>query len=311
MGRDSIYTKLQSVLNLFTVQEISDVALHKFRKISWTHLQDRIIQQKCTLTKKNIIRILLNIVQENETSSDELEQLISTLSLIGTAKSKTKIWVTFRLLDKSDYNIAVDDIFDSIRGSIKRQGILADITTETLDSRHALSIRRNILMAVVEGLGYSKYKTFNLTGKNVFELFKMLQNMHGSVNNCKMLLASSTFKPTFSINENGMDFGQRAERAKYAEQLYGASPPEIQTLSVTIKDAVWQSDVLDMQGEPMHDVKLTLRAPSTIELIKQLITEGMVTMPVPQYMQAILNSGKNDLKLIQNTETHSEKTNAK
>lgn len=234
----------------------------------------------------------------------------------------------------------MEDIFNSIRGSIRRQGILADITTELVDSRHVLSITKKnvlkskgvkklapifiqfyagypyffcsrklvgkILLSVVEGLGYTRCKSCSLSGKNVFELFRMLQNMHENVSSCTMLLASSTFEPTLRKHEHGVDFGQRAERAKYVDQLYGTSPPQLETLSVTIKDAVWQTNAHGMQGEPMQDVKLTLRAPNTIELLKQLITEGIVTTPIPPYMQAIINSGKNELKLVQNITSNTE-----
>lgn len=229
----------------------------------------------------------------------------------------------------------MEDIFNSIRGSVRRQGILADITTEIVDSKHAFSITKKyivkskglrkmapiffqlfagypyffcsrklvgkILLSVVEGLGYTRCKSCSLTGKNVFELFRMLQNMHENVTSCTMLRASSTFEPTLRKHEHGVDFGQQAERAKYVDQLYGASPPQLQTFSVIIKDAVWQLNVHGMQGEPMQDIKLTLQAPNTIELFKQLITQGIITMPIPPYMQDMIHSGKNELKLVQNT----------
>lgn len=90
---DSIYNKLQSALNLFNLQEICDIAIHKFRKISWAQLQDRIIRNKYTLTKKNVIQILIEMVKENKTSSDELEELISALLLIGIIYELKEIMV--------------------------------------------------------------------------------------------------------------------------------------------------------------------------------------------------------------------------
>lgn len=225
------------------------------------------------------------------------------------------------------------DTLEELKISVDSYGLLADIDMITLEGKHVFSVTKkmsgrkivrrqnpiffqlyinqpylfcgrpsldnNIIHAVVSGLGYYSFKKCHLSGRKVYDLLRMLRYKDSKNHNADYLTAEPVLSHEIKITPGRVDYSQFDNMKKYADEIIGVDPPLLQKLNIGILDALWYpiDQVKGMEDQSMKNVGLAMGASNILEFIKKLISDGIVAQPIPDYLKAIITSGRNDFKI--------------
>ncbi|XP_046383890.1 uncharacterized protein LOC124154299 isoform X2 [Ischnura elegans] len=155
------------------------------------------------------------------------------------------------------------------------------------------SPNRKMFQSIVSTLRFENYKKLSLEGKDVWSLFKMIEEKDGKAHegNVNLALKDNEDQLKGSNFVKDMSSGKKNE----VNALFGLNPPVLQSLMIKGESGFRVKRWLpEMEGVPVKSV-LRVINPSIAEFFKRLAVSNVIMDPM--FYKSILATGKNIITL--------------
>lgn len=287
---------------------------------------EEIQNSKKRLNQTDVAHVIVEAISSLNLSQDEIIKITERLKLLTVALSKNRTWHAYKFLDhESRIPNTEMSVEKELENSFKRNNLTVALSVLDFEGRFFVSVSKRaspktkgatihyfnptffifepktyyffaskliidnlFLICFCKGLGYANFKECELSSNNTPDMLRMLYYKE------KRLQSIDYVKPemehTVQVDENGTDYTQKNNRKKYAEQMYGKTPPKLQKLTFEVNNYRCDSGVLEGK---MFSSRLQFTAPDVLDMVKGMIAEDCIATPVPDYLQNILHKGKN------------------
>ncbi|XP_034249841.1 uncharacterized protein LOC117650489 [Thrips palmi] len=329
-----IERKLSKALKQFSVNTLfNDVCPYFQDWITQEELSSEIRRLKHNIDTPSVVGVLINLLKENDITNAEVEDLLSTFLLLGTAyNSSRRTWTSYKLEGDCLQVKFEDEIKEDLKHILEENQLNATIAIKTVDCMQWIQVterrlvkkrwkdyapyyvacfigepymflsKRDVsddfLKSLSEGFGYTGYKYSNLNGHDLESMFSHLRQKGAKRGIVRPISTLSNIKVTSS----GKDFSQHENRRKFVSDIMGTSPPKISNYVVVAKNLPWKGRVQHPSLKTKtFDMKIEFQTEDTAEMLLDMAEHGCLKVPPPSYVVNLMSTGRNNIKLrVQN-----------
>lgn len=324
----AIEKKLSKALKQFSVNTLFDDVCPYFSNwITREKLSSEIRRLKRNIDTPSTVGVLINLLKDEDVSNAEIEEILPTILLLGTAfNSSRKTWITYTLEGDCMFDKFEETLEDDLKHTLLQNELHAAVKVKCVDSMHWIQVtekklikkslkiyapfyvahfsgepyiflnKKNIsndfLLALTEGLGYTGYKFSNLSGHDLTSMLRHLKQKgerRGYANPISTLGQSR-------VTSYGKDFSQHQNRRKFVSDIIGSSPPKVSNYVVVAKNLPWNGKIKHPNLKPF-DMKIEFQTEDTVEMLLDMAEQGVMKVPPPSYVVNLMSTGRNNIKL--------------
>ncbi|XP_011501793.1 PREDICTED: uncharacterized protein LOC105365350 [Ceratosolen solmsi marchali] len=334
----NIKQEIGKVIKRFKFEELESAVLPVFPEFKWDKIKSKLVENHESFTTGHAIQIIDIFISKANLVNNVLKDRMTTLQVIDVSRHyNRKVWYGYEFLGNNDSNsITLKEIENKIKYNLKAHKIHVNaqaveyngltflaIKEEsrrkkiiTLPTYFSFLINENyffcskkgvsneFLMAVTESLGYQNCKKIKLMGKDIHSLIKMLLSRKAATMEGRLLCQPLPFKRVPpALTTLGLDFTRHKQRKEYAIECYKNSAPIFEFLKVKSLHEKWKhKDAVEKLPNESIFIAIEFRSSDIIQFLKHLITQGILTLPLPCYAANILTLGRNDVMLKDNSQ---------
>ncbi|OXU21211.1 hypothetical protein TSAR_010430, partial [Trichomalopsis sarcophagae] len=333
----NVKSRISNVIKKFKFEDLESAVLPCFPELSWEQIKAKLVKNHESLTTPHALRIIEEEIAKKKLSESILKTRLATLEVIDVSRHyKRKVWYTYEFKSRNENRdnpetMSLEEIEDKIMQSFDVYQMEMEVQAIEHEDIVFLSIKdkptkkkiknilptyfslimnenfffcskklvmKNILMAVVEGMGYKNCKLVKLTGRDIPSLVQMLltKKENGTVK------APLPFRPAAPVSTSlGLDFTQHKQREEYVDKCFGENPPTFEVLKVKSLDQKWiDEEAAEKLPDEVIFTGVEFRSQSIPNFLKNLVTQKVLTTPLPCYAANILQLGRNDFTVKEN-----------
>lgn len=327
--------KLFSLFCRFRPQELPEVIDDIFGEVAWEEIKNAGIRQKINLlNSRNLASLCLKVVQNDETTTQDIQKWLWYLMFCDVRLHKNVSWDCAVLLDEVE---AFPDNFDDLH-----RGILRAYRSEARNTEIITKLQDNIVWIMLiekiitkkgikhgkpffaafdvdskkkylfyspkinkepdhvsllgKALGYDSYHKINFQGNDIRTMLQMIKRHERPSNEVV------SYQPERYFMDGGViDFTQGRERSKYAESILPPGSTNLRKFTV-ISTSVWRSSLITTQ----MTIDVKGRNSSVEDVLRALIAQNLITLPVPEYIRRLPSLDRNIIKIKMDTNQEEE-----
>ncbi|XP_054275656.1 uncharacterized protein LOC128994861 [Macrosteles quadrilineatus] len=327
LQKKNLRSNIKDLLQRFKFKElISDVVLGIF-DLEPEEVKEKMSELRLPSDKDSVATLLSSRTQAF--SVQDLEEMYHLLLLYRTAfDSKKKKWTPVNLLEPADdLSFATDEnlIRLNILQGLRIKGLNAVVKVITHEDliwvmiiEKKLTRRRGIKLmtplficyeigtpyiftaskinettmeCLLRAMKYKKHKLQHLEGRDVKSLLSLLK--HKTSNRSNQIVPCT--QGAVRVGHRYFDVSKKQSRETYVNRVFDTKDPIILETFNVRANTVWRGDVIPgMQGEPFT-MALSLQSKNLVGMIKHMSSIDMINTPLPDYLQEITRSGKNQV----------------
>ncbi|XP_076651453.1 uncharacterized protein LOC143358299 [Halictus rubicundus] len=337
----SMESDIVRIIKRFKFEELESAVMPVFPEISWNKIKSELVKHHNTFTTTNAAQFIKIAIADNNISQKDLKDRLSMLQLIDISwHSHRKKWYGHLLkgsgkpinyFKHKGIQAEMKNYFSSLNVKMDIKLYTHNNTTYIFLTQKKMNDRKkkilhglpiifaifvgqkyffaskkkvssDILQAIITSTGFEKSKQINLMGKNLKSLSKMCWKRKEGV------LDSEKISNIVEYNDadperkaTGIDFTQRKQRKKYAEECFGDSPVimELLVLNGSCKSFIRKDESTESQNEFMK-ATWEYHSPNILALLTNLIEQRILVTPVPHYISNLMVLGENELTISNN-----------
>ncbi|KAF7397914.1 hypothetical protein HZH68_009136 [Vespula germanica] len=327
--------RIVNILRKFKFEELEDAVLPVFPETTWNHVRSQLIKQHENFTTVKVAAVLEKIIIDSNIREKELRQRLMKLELIDISRHKRKHWYTYSVsgsnneplhIGTADFKQSVKEKLDKRRlrstkvevDAIVFNGILylsikyvkkdngkipANYFALFLDQKYLFSAKKDspklFLDAITNCMGYNKYKSIDLKGKDLMSLIRLLRlRMQGALNAADIINATTYRDAQPIIRDTGVDYTQEKQRRNFTENCFGIKPPTLDTLVVRgPNSSISDREIASRLTNDIIQVGWEFRSENVIMFLTTLFERGILLAPLPPYISNLMSMGRNVLTL--------------
>ncbi|XP_076295407.1 uncharacterized protein LOC143216338 isoform X2 [Lasioglossum baleicum] len=329
------------IIRRFKFEELELAVMPVFPEVSWNKIKSELIKYHNAFTTTNAAQFIKIAITNSNIKQKDLKDRLSMLQLIDISwHSHRKKWYGHLLqgsgkpinyFKQKAIQVYMEEYFDSLNVKVdvklythnsttyiflspdkskrKKEKILRDLPVLFaifVGQKYFFTSKKNvssdILQAIVTSTGFHKSKQMNLMGKNLKSLCKMFRKRKEGVLNSENIHNIVEYNDADPVRKaTGIDFTQRKQRKKYAEECFGDKPATMELLVVNGSSKILISE--DESTELLNELMKTTweyHSPNIAALLTKLIEQRILVTPVPYYISNLMVLGKNEFTISNN-----------
>lgn len=332
--------QLSKVIRRFKFEELESAVVPVFPEVSWARVRSKLVKNHKSFTVANALRVIEDVLDNANLREKELRDRLTTLEVIDVSRhDERKVWYGYELTGSNgtSRHVEMQEMQEGIREEFHSSGLDMSVKTVMHNNVTFICVREKekrkkkserstmpTFFAVFLGhkyffcskktvplhyvkvmaisLGYSNSRRIRLMGKNLRSLIKLLWFKQQGALHAEDIGRPPVYQPSNpTVSNNGVDYTQRKQRKKYAEQCFSKDPPILEKLVITGPEESIKHDAVASKL-PADSLRINweFHSRNLARFLTVLIERRAFTLPLPEYVSNLMTLGKNVLTLQTN-----------
>lgn len=329
--RDKLKLKIKATMKKFKYQDLMNQVESVFAVTS-KELKSMMSKYKTPYSKESLIQLILYCIRDFEVH--DLQQRLIHLDLIAKAHySHRWTWVALSLVNEMKENRQPVSDCPNIKRNIERlirtkgqnafvyivehDGLFwCAVAMKKLTRKKGTKLQlpwffvfdlslpyvfittrrysQSILKVIASSLNYENTKPCHLSGKAIKSMMSMIKTR----NHTGVAHQPLDYCPAAAeIGERHVDFTQSRERKKYVDKCFDEHSVCLQTFTVEANTEWRGVDAVPEFAGNEFNTTMKLRSQNVSEMIKHMVSIGMMKVPLPSYVEDLPYRARNHMVL--------------